>query len=266
MPRIHPHDHCYIFQNGDGRIAFAIPYQQDYTLIGTTDVPYDGDPAEVKINDDEIDYLLDLVNGYLATPLTRADIVWDYAGVRPLYDDKNSNASAVTRDYVFDLDTGDGDAPAILSIYGGKITTYRRLAEHALQKLCPVLGNDASDWTATSVLPGGDMSDGNFDRFLAGVRTKLNWLPEQIAHRWARCYGTRLFDIAPDAKAIGDLGREVAPNLFEAELRFLMTHEWARSAEDVLWRRTKLGLGMKESDINAVRDWFANSADQLAAQ
>ncbi len=110
------------------------------------------------------------------------------------------------------------------------------------------------------------MSDGNFDRFLAGVRTKLNWLPEQIAHRWARCYGTRLFDIAPDAKAIGDLGREVAPNLFEAELRFLMTHEWARSAEDVLWRRTKLGLGMKESDINAVRDWFANSADQLAAQ
>ncbi|UKV15313.1 glycerol-3-phosphate dehydrogenase [Thalassospiraceae bacterium SW-3-3] len=266
VPRIHPHDHCYIFQNSDGRIAFAIPYQQDYTLIGTTDVPYDGDPAEVKINDDEIDYLLDLVNGYLATPLTRADIVWDYAGVRPLYDDKNSNASAVTRDYVFDLDTGDGDAPAILSIYGGKITTYRRLAEHALQKLCPVLGNHASDWTATSVLPGGDMSDGNFDRFLAKVRMTFGWLPEQIAHRWARCYGTRLFDIAPDAKAIGDLGAEVAPNLFEAELRFLMTQEWARSAEDVLWRRTKLGLGMEESDINAVRDWFANRADQLAAQ
>mgnify|MGYP003638691038 CR=1 FL=1 len=268
VKRIHDHDHCYIFQNGDGRIAFAIPYQQDYTLIGTTDVPFDGDPARVKITEGEIDYLLDLVNGYLAKPLTRGDIVWDYAGVRPLYDDKNNNASAVTRDYVFDLDTGAGteNAPAILSIYGGKITTYRRLAEHALQKLCPVLGNHAPDWTAQSVLPGGDIADGDFDRFLSKVRTRFSWLPAHIAHRWARCYGTRLFNIAPEAKTISDLGAEIAPNLFEAELRFLIKQEWARSAEDILWRRSKLGLGMKDEHIDAVGLWLAGNLNGLIPQ
>ena len=206
VPRIHDHDHCYIFQNGDGRIAFAIPYQRDYTLIGTTDIPYDGDPAQVKISDQEIDYLLDLVNGYLAKPLGRDDVVWDYAGVRPLYDDKNANASAVTRDYVFDLDTGDRqNAPAILSIYGGKITTYRRLAEHAMQKLTPILGNSAPDWTAQATLPGGDMANGDFDQFLSDMQVKFNWVPEPLLTRLARCYGTVMAKILGDATSMSQL-------------------------------------------------------------
>ena len=258
VPRIHDHDHCYIFQNGDGRIAFAIPYQQEYTLIGTTDVAYTGDPAQVKISDQEVDYLLDLVNGYLAKPLGRKDVVWDYSGVRPLYDDKNANASAVTRDYVFDLDTGDsGNAAPILSIYGGKITTYRRLAEHAMQKLAPVLGNDAKDWTANAVLPGGDMPDGDFDAFLAKTKLTYDWLPEALLHRFVRSYGTAIRQIIGTAASLGDLGTEVAPNLYEAELHYLMTNEWACNADDVLWRRTKLGIGMQPDQVEAIEKWFA---------
>lgn len=258
VPRIHDHDHCYIFQNSDGRIAFAIPYQQDYTLIGTTDVAYDGDPAQVKISDQEIDYLLDLVNGYLAKPLMRDDVVWDYSGVRPLYDDKNANASAVTRDYVFDLDTGEtGSSAPVLSIYGGKITTYRRLAEHAMQKLAPVLGNDAKDWTANAVLPGGDMPDGDFAAFLSKAKASYGWLPEALLYRLARSYGTAISTIIGTATSLDDLGREVAPNLYEAELHYLMANEWACSADDVLWRRTKLGLGMQPDQVEAVDKWFA---------
>jgi len=258
VARIHDHDHCYIFQNGDGRIAFAIPYQQDYTLIGTTDVAYTGDPAQVKICDQEIDYLLDLVNGYLAKPLTRNDVVWDYSGVRPLYDDKNDNASAVTRDYVFDLDTGDtGSSAPILSIYGGKITTYRKLAEHAMQKLAPVLGNDAKDWTANAILPGGDMPDGDFDAFLAKAKATYDWLPRALLYRLVRSYGTAIRKIIGTATSLGDLGPEVAPNLYEAELKYLMANEWACRAEDVLWRRTKLGLGMQPDQVYAIEKWFA---------
>ncbi|AUG51897.1 glycerol-3-phosphate dehydrogenase [Thalassospira marina] len=257
VPRIHPHDHCYIFQNQDGRIAFAIPYQRNYTLIGTTDIPYDGDPAQVAISEDEITYLLELVNGYLATPVKRKDVVWDYSGVRPLYDDKNSSASAVTRDYVFDLDRGDtGELAPILSIYGGKITTYRRLAEHALQKLAPCLGNQTGDWTAQATLPGGDIPSGDFDAFLANCTAKLPWLDKVILQRWARCYGTRLFAMLGAAQGVSDLGPEIAPGLYEIELRFLMKTEWACCADDVLWRRTKLGLGMKQADIDAVTNWF----------
>jgi glycerol-3-phosphate dehydrogenase len=261
VPRIHDHDHCYIFQNDDGRIAFAIPYQGKYSLIGTTDVPYDGDPAKVKISDQEVDYLLNLVNGYLAKPLTRDDVVWDYSGVRPLYDDKNANASAVTRDYVFDLDTGtNGNAPAILSIYGGKITTYRRLAEHAMQKLSPVLGNSAPDWTAKATLPGGDMVDGDFERFTGELRSRFDWVPTILLDRLARCYGTASLTILGNAKSVAELGQEVAPNLFEAELQYLITHEWACDADDVLWRRTKLGLGLAQDQIDGVHHWFAAQA------
>lgn len=261
VPRIHAHDHCYIFQNGDGRIAFAIPYQQDYTLIGTTDVAYGGDPAQVKISDQEIEYLLDLVNGYLATPLSHDDVVWDYSGVRPLYDDKNANASAVTRDYVFDLDTGPGEAePAILSIYGGKITTYRRLAEHAMQKLAPVLGNSAPDWTANATLPGGDIPGGDFDRYLDACIARFDWVPSALTRRLARCYGTALERVLGQAKSLSELGDEIAPNLYEAELHYLMANEWARSTDDVLWRRTKLGLGMQPDQVEAIENWFAAQA------
>lgn len=265
VPRLFEGDHCYIFQHGDGRIAFAIPYQQDYTLIGTTDVPYDGDPGHLEITDDEVHYLLDLVNQYLRTPVTADDVVWTYSGVRPLYDDRNASASAVTRDYVFDLDAADGSAP-LLSIFGGKITTYRKLAEHALEKLAPSLKTSGGPWTADAPLPGGDIANADVEGFLGEVRAKLPWLPAPLARRWSRAYGTRLFTLAGDAASLADLGREVAPDLYEAELSYLVSHEWARTAEDILWRRSKLGLGMDEAHVRAVERWLAGLSAQQAGE
>lgn len=255
VPRVFEGDHAYILQNADGRIAFAIPYEGRFTLIGTTDIPFDGDPAQVAIADDEVDYLLDLINQYLARPLGKDDVVWSYSGVRPLYDDKNGNASAVTRDYVFDLDDG-GDAAPMLSIFGGKITTYRKLAEHALAKLEACIGRKGKAWTGRAALPGGDIPGADFDSFLARCRAEYPWAPEPLMTRWARAYGTRIADLIGDAEGTGDLGRQVAPGLFEAELAYLVKSEWARTAEDVLWRRSKLGLHLCAEDIEAVREWF----------
>lgn len=167
----------------------------------------------------------------------------------------------MTRDYVFDLDTGTGGtAPAILSIYGGKITTYRRLAEHAMQKLAPVLGNKAPDWTASATLPGGDMADGDYDRFLGDLRAEFDWLPQPLLERLARCYGTAIRTVLGTATSVAQLGQQVAPNLYEAELHYLIANEWACDADDVLWRRTKLGLGMQPDQIDAVHHWFATQA------
>ena len=162
---------AYILQNDDRRIVFAIPYERDFTLIGTTDLPYDGDPANVQISSDEIDYLCQVINSHFVPQIKPADVVWTYAGVRPLYDDESANASAVTRDYVLELDEADGGAP-LLSVFGGKITTYRKLAEHALEKLKPHFTRSGPAWTHAAPLPGGDMPDADFDAFLAGLRAR----------------------------------------------------------------------------------------------
>ncbi len=241
VPRLYPGDHPYILQNDDKRIVFVIPFEGDFSLIGTTDVPYEGDPAGAAITPDETAYLCRVVNRYFKRELSQADVVWSYAGVRPLYDDASGNASAVTRDYVFDLDAGPGRAP-LLSIFGGKITTYRKLAEHALEKLQPVMGFAKGAWTAGAVLPGGDMPGADFARFLAGARRDHPWLPEALLRRWARAYGTRLSAIAAGASDLADLGRDLGGGLYEAEVRYLVENEWARTAEDVLWRRSRLGL------------------------
>ncbi len=244
VPRLYQGPHCYIFQNADKRIFFAIPYERDFTLIGTTDQDYQGDPAQVKISQSEIEYLCAGASAYFAKPVTPADVVWTYSGVRPLYDDGASAAQEATRDYVLTLDASNGEAP-MLSVFGGKITTYRRLALSALEKLAPHLPPHtglAEGWTASHFLPGGDFPADGFDALLAETCARHPWLPQPLARRLLRAYGTDTAAILNGARSLDGLGECYGADLTEAELRHLMHREYARTAEDVLWRRSKLGL------------------------
>ncbi len=256
--KLYAHDRAYMFQNSDGRIVFVIPYQDDFTLIGTTDRDFDGDPAKVKASTEEIEYLCDSVSEYLAQPVRPEDVIWTYAGVRPLYDDGASEAKAATRDYVFELDT-PGGAP-MLSIYGGKITTYRRLAEEALERLAPYLGSRedkaGEGWTGKSPLPGGDMDVSAVAALTAELVRSYPFLTEARASRLAHAYGTRATKLLGHAKSLADLGQSFGAGLTESEVRYLMAHEWARSAEDIVWRRSKLGLHLSAGEIAALEDWI----------
>jgi glycerol-3-phosphate dehydrogenase len=248
------HDRSYIFQNADGRIFFAIPYERDFTLIGTTDRDWQGEPGPVTISQGEIAYLCAGASAYFRTPVTPQDVVWTYSGVRPLYDDGATAAQEATRDYVLSLDAPDGQ-PAALSIFGGKITTYRRLAEAALAKLAPHLPPPRGakpGWTATAPLPGGDFPKEAFETLLAETSARFPFLPEPTARRLTRAYGTRAATILDGARAMGDLGPALGADLHAAEIRYLRTHEFARTAEDVVWRRTRLGLRMTPAEIEAV--------------
>lgn len=253
MPRLYEGDHCYIFQNRDGRIIFAIPYERDFTLIGTTDVAFEGDPANIAISPDEARYICDAVNEYLRVDVAPEDAVSSYAGVRPLYDDKAASHSTVTRDYMFELDRGsDQTAPAILSVFGGKITTYRKLAEHALEKL----GVQGASWTAKQPLPGGEIEWVGFERFVSDQQRRWPWLGPQMNRRLARAYGTRVARILEGASGHADLGSHLGGGLYSAELAYLVQFEFARSAQDVLWRRSKLGLHLSAEEQARVEDWF----------
>ncbi len=261
VPRIGEGDQAYILQNDDRRIVFIIPYEQDYSLIGTTDVPYDGDPVDVRISGSEIDYLCTAVNRYLDKPVAPDDVIWSYAGVRPLYDDASANVSAVTRDYVFDIDRGreDNGAP-MLSIFGGKITTYRKLAEHAVEKLLPMVERTGPAWTQGATLPGGDMPGGDFEAFATGLRREKPWLPADLAWRYARAYGTRTDRLLNGASDLADLGGDLGDGVHEAEIAYLRKHEWAATAEDVLWRRSKLGLHVAAPTLARLATLFGESA------
>jgi glycerol-3-phosphate dehydrogenase len=248
-------DHAYILQNPDKRIVFAIPYEQDFTLLGTTDVAYDGAPGKVEISAEETAYLLTSVNHFFARAVEPSDIVWSYAGLRPLYDDGSLKASVVTRDYAFDLDAPQRQAPA-LSIFGGKITTARRLAEHALDQLAPSLAADRPAWTKHAPLPGGDIGEQGFDAFVAELRRLKPFLDAKLARRLARAYGTRAYRFLQNAGGMNDLGRDFGCGLTEAELSYLIRYEWARSIGDVLWRRSKLGLHMSAERQAALREWL----------
>ncbi|HEY0233490.1 MAG TPA: glycerol-3-phosphate dehydrogenase [Afipia sp.] len=254
--KLYDHDRAYTFQNADGRVIFVIPYQGDFTLIGTTDRDYDGDPAHVVATEEEISYLCASVSDYLVKPVTPRDVVWNYSGVRPLYDDGASEARAATRDYVFELDTPDG-AP-ILSVFGGKITTYRRLAEHALEKLSPWLKdiNATEGWTGKAPLPGGDFSVTGISDLVAHLRREYPFLPQAHAERLARAYGTRAREMLSGARLLADLGRDFGATLTEREVRYLAAEEFARTAEDVVWRRSKLGLRLSKAEIAALDDWM----------
>jgi glycerol-3-phosphate dehydrogenase len=258
VKKLFDHDHAYIFQNPDRRIIFAIPYEGEFTLIGTTDVESESPIGKAQIDDSEIAYLCEQASRYFARPVTRADVVWTYAGVRPLLGDESSDASAVTRDYQLDFDTTQ--AP-LLTVWGGKITTFRKLAEEAADGLCQHLGVKHKAWTAGAFLPGGDLSawigapvrpDTDFERFDQALAQRHPHWPPTVRRHLARCYGARI------DKVVGPegLGEAIAPGLHEAELVYLHEHEWARSAEDVLWRRTKLGLHMTAADRERVAQWW----------
>ncbi|MGF1624380.1 MAG: glycerol-3-phosphate dehydrogenase [Alphaproteobacteria bacterium] len=255
VPRLHDGDQAYILQNDDRRIVFVIPYQGDFSLIGTTDLPYEGDPAAVSIDDEEIGYLCDVVNRHFRHQIELQDVVWTYSGVRPLYDDGADDPSAVTRDYVLELDGEEGRAP-LLSVFGGKITTYRKLAEHALEKLMPALGGSARRWTADAALPGGEIPEADFTGFLNQVRRRFPWLPEGLVWRLARAYGTRIDRLIGCAGSLAELGQDFGGGLHEAELRYLVDQEFARTAQDVLWRRSKLGLHVGPETREAVARWL----------
>jgi glycerol-3-phosphate dehydrogenase len=261
--RLYDGAHPYILQNEDKRIVFVIPWRDEFSLIGTTDVPYEGDPAAVTCSAEETDYLCRVVSRYFRHEIGPRDVVWSYAGVRPLYDDSSANPSAVTRDYVFDLDAPHGQAP-LLSVFGGKLTTYRKLAEHALEKLQPVMGFARGAWTAGAVLPGGDLPGADPARFLAELCREHPWLPEDVARRLARNYGTRTGRILAGRRGLNDLGRHFGAGFYEAELDYLHREEWALEPEDVLWRRTKLGLRAGNELAVPIGAWLAAHATPTA--
>jgi len=257
--KLYDHDRCYIFQNADKRIFFAIPYERDFTLIGTTDHDWQGEPGAVTASPEEIEYLCRAANDYLKTPITANDVVWTYSGVRPLYDDGASAAQAATRDYVLKLDAPEGQ-PAVLSIFGGKITTYRKLAEAALEMIAPHLPQPTGrkpGWTGGAALPGGDFPVDGVDALASRLQAEVRDLPRQTALRLVRAYGTRAFELIDGADRFDRLGPVFEPghpaDLTRAELRYLASREWARTAEDVVWRRSKLGLRMRPAEIANVQ-------------
>ncbi|ODN69051.1 glycerol-3-phosphate dehydrogenase [Methylobrevis pamukkalensis] len=258
--RLFEHDRCYIFQNSDGRIVFAIPYEDDFTLIGTTDRDYDGDPAHVAITQPEIDYLCAAASEYFAAPVHADDVVWTYSGVRPLYDDGASKAQEATRDYVLKVDEAAG-AP-LVNIFGGKITTYRRLAETMLEKIEQLIGARGPKWTAASTLPGGDFAVDGYDAEVARLQASHPFIETGHARRLVRQYGTRAFAMLSGVTSSAALGRCFGADLHAVEVVYLMTQEWARTAEDVLWRRSKLGLRLTQAEAGALDDWMrANAAN-----
>jgi glycerol-3-phosphate dehydrogenase len=256
-PRLYGHDRCYIFQNADRRVFFAIPYERNFTLIGTTDLDYVGDPGDAKASDEEIAYLCEAASDYFRTPVAKDQVVWSYSGVRPLYDDGASAAQAATRDYVLKLDAPPGGA-ALLSVYGGKITTYRRLAESALALLAPSLpaARRAEGWTGRAPLPGGDFPIDGFAAEVAATQARYPFLDPALAHRLVRAYGALVPEVLGDARSQADLGRTFGAGLTEAELRYLANREWAMTAEDVVWRRTKLGLRLTKGEIADIDDYM----------
>ena len=247
--RLFDHDRCYFFQGTDGRIIFAIPYETDFTLIGTTDHDHKGPPGEVVCTDGEMDYLCNFASQYFAKPVTRKDIVWTYSGVRPLYNDGAKSATAATRDYVLSLDTNG--AP-LLNVFGGKITTYRRLAESALAKLAPYFPQAKSAWTARVPLPGGAFPHDGVANLIAALKTKYPFLADYHAARLIRAYGTEAPQVLGDAKSMADLGSDFGGTVTESEVRWLMEREYAHTAADVVWRRSKLGLRMTKEQIAAL--------------
>jgi glycerol-3-phosphate dehydrogenase len=258
--RIFEHENAYIFQNGDGRIVFAIPYERDFTLIGTTDLEYHGDAGQVAISDDEIAYLCQLASQYFIAPVTPADVVATYSGVRPLVDD-GADPKAVTRDYRLEV---DHDGAPLLSVFGGKITTFRKLAEDAVDLVAKALGNRHGAWTRDACLPGGDLFGAKpqnrsvleFDSWVRTVQNQYAWLPALLVARYARAYGTRVHTLLAQKTALEEMGEQIVPGLYMAEVEYLRRYEWARTAQDILWRRSKLGLHLPPEAATRLQGWL----------
>ena len=265
VPRIAGADDAYLMQNSDGRVVFALPYEEQFTIIGTTDVAYGGDPGAVAIDESEIVYLLDLASRFFRAPLRRSDVVWTYSGVRPLYDDQSADPSAVTRDYHLELAASAG-TPPLLTVMGGKVTTYRRLAEEALERLEPHLAGMGPAWTAGAPLPGGDLEETGhlvadpvaaFAQFVARLAQKHPGFDRTYLARLARRHGSHVPSVLGDARSLADMGALLGPSLTEREVVYLKEREWAASAEDILWRRTKAGLHLSADERARVTDAIA---------
>ncbi|MGJ9417653.1 glycerol-3-phosphate dehydrogenase [Massilia sp. CMS3.1] len=269
VPRLFEHPHAYIFQHPDGRIVFALPYEGAFTLVGTTDVDYRGELDKVAISLDETTYLCQLVNRYFRRHITPGDVLWSYAGVRPLVEDEAASAAAATRD--FRLEPDRAGAP-LLSVFGGKITTSRKLAEQAVDWVGQTLGHPAPGWTAEACLPGGDLYGPlpgkrgvlEFDVWRARQGQRYPWLPPQLLARYTRAYGTRIHTLLARRGSLAELGLEVLPGLYEAEIEYLMRFEWARSSADILWRRTKLGLHVAPGGAALLDEWIGARLGVLA--
>ena len=257
VPRLYEGEHAYILQNEDQRIVFCIPYLDRFTLIGTTDREYSGDPAQVKITEAETDYLLKVVNAHFNHQLSRADILHTYSGVRPLCNDESDNPSAVTRDYTLALSAGEGQAP-LLSVFGGKLTTYRKLAESAMAELKPFFTQMRASWTATAPLPGGeDMTTAQ--ALTDAILAQYGWLPVDIAKRWAVTYGSRVWRLLDGIQGPEGLGQAIGGGLFSREVDYLRSEEWAVDVADILWRRTKLGLFTSPAEQQALHDYLVTA-------
>lgn len=258
VKRLFDHERAYIFQNDDNRIIFAIPFQNEFTLIGTTDVDYHGKPDEVKIDAEEISYLCEVASEYFIKQIGPEDVVSSYSGIRPLFDDGTSDAKAATRDYVLKLDTGDDDAP-MLSIYGGKITTYRKLAESVLKRLAPFLPEMSGKWTETANLPGGNFSPGGFAREVGKLMAECPAISKGHATRLIRTYGTCAHEMTLHIQTTEQLGTHFGHQLYSFEVDYLLSHEWAQSAEDVLWRRTRMGLFLDQAQTLRLEEYIDKS-------
>ncbi|MCE8001759.1 glycerol-3-phosphate dehydrogenase [Billgrantia ethanolica] len=260
VPRLNGDDRAYILQNSDRRIVFVLPYEDDFSLIGTTDRRYQGDPAQAAISEEEVDYLLGVVNAHFRRQLQRSDVISSFSGVRPLCDDESAEPSAMTRDYTLAFD--DQGAP-LLSVFGGKITTYRKLAEAALKQLKPVLPAMGPSWTAEAALPGGEF--GNQENFMAHLLHDYPWLGEARARRFARSYGSLCLRFLAGAQCEEDLGEHFGAGLTVAEADYLVDHEWATTVEDILWRRTKLGLRLTPRQVERLARHVEAHRQVLAA-
>jgi glycerol-3-phosphate dehydrogenase len=261
VPRLYEGDHAFILQNADQRIIFIIPYEREFSVIGTTDIPMHNESEKPVCTQEEIDYLCEIAGHYMVKPVRPADVVWTYSGVRPLFDDGDDNPSAVTRDYHLELDGAVGTAP-LLSVFGGKITTYRRLAEHALRDLRPHYPRMGDEWTAGRALADGDLADAPtfeeaFDGFVASAAVVKPGLPKELLRVLARRHGSGIDDVLEGVKTVADLGRHFGGHLYETEVHYLMRDEWAFEANDVLWRRTKEGLHMTAAEREAFARWMA---------
>ncbi|CAN7672256.1 glycerol-3-phosphate dehydrogenase [Mesorhizobium sp. LjRoot246] len=257
VPKFWEGRQAYLIQNNDKRVIFVNPYENDLALIGTTDIPYEGRPEEVAAEASEVEYLIKVVNRYFKRQLTPQDVVYSFSGVRPLYDDNADNPSAVTRDYIFELDASNGNAP-LLSVFGGKITTFRKLSEHALEKIQPFFPAMKKAWTAKIPLPGGDLPNADFEQFLSDLHAEFSWLSPSLVKHYARSYGTRARQLLAGAQSEADLGRRFGPDLYEREVRFLVETEWASTPADILERRTKHGLHIDAAERKTFEDWFSN--------
>ena len=258
VPKLYDHDKCYFFQGTDGRIIFSIPYEYDFTLIGTTDADHDGIETKPTCSDAERDYLVNFASQYFVKAISPENVVWSYSGVRPLYDDGTENASAATRDYVLKLEHNDGSAP-LLNIFGGKITTYRKLAEAAIAEISKFFPDLKEPWTANSCLPGGDFPVQDVAKLIKKLQSEFNFLSDRKAKRLIRAYGLNAWDLLKGAANLEDLGEQFGEFLTQREVEYLRENEFVMEADDIIWRRTKLGLIMSEQDKKRLSEYLKTS-------